>query len=158
MLTLLVQEVGELLSARQLMLTTAESCTGGGVAEAITAIPGSSQWFDRGFVIYSNLAKKEILGVSEKTLQNFGAVSEQTAQVMAEGALQNSHAQVALATTGIAGPDGGSVAKPVGTVCFARAFSELETQTNTQLFPGDRAAIREQAVMFALQQLLLQLK
>ena len=158
MLTRLAQQVGEVLLTQQAMLATAESCTGGGVAEAMTAISGSSQWFDRGFVTYSNTAKQEMLGIAEKTLQNFGAVSEQIAKEMAEGALQNSHAQVALSTTGIAGPDGGSVAKPVGTVCFAWAFSDIETQTTTQLFSGDRAVIREQAVVFALQQLLIQLK
>src|ERR1035437_4219013 len=118
-LTTLATLVGAKLRAKGLMLTTAESCTGGWVAQAVTAIAGSSAWFERGFVTYSDAAKQEMLGVSARTLAAHGAVSEQTARKMAIGALAHSHAQVALAITGIAGPDGGSAEKPVGTVCFA---------------------------------------
>src|SRR5512141_3179299 len=111
--------VGARLRAKGLMLTTAESCTGGWVAQAVTAIAGSSDWFERGFVTYSDAAKQEMLGVSAATLAAHGAVSEQTAREMAAGAIAHSRAQVALAITGIAGPSGGSPQKPVGMVCFA---------------------------------------
>src|SRR5258708_6846429 len=115
-ITILAERVGQLLKAHKLMLTTAESCTGGQIAEAITQIAGSSQWFDRGFVTYSNAAKQEMLGVKKITLEQAGAVSAETAAEMAEGALRHSHAQISIAVTGIAGPTGGSVDKPVGTV------------------------------------------
>ena len=157
MLVEVTEQLASALLAQGKMLTTAESCTGGWVAEAITAISGSSQWFERGFITYSNLAKVEMLGVSQESLAKFGAVSEQTAKEMAEGALQNSHAQVAIATTGIAGPIGGTTVKPVGTIWFAWAFVGAETKTVKQLFKGDRQAIRKKAVAFALQTLLQQL-
>ncbi len=157
MLEDIAAQVGTVLLAKRKKLVTAESCTGGGLAAAITAIAGSSQWFERGFITYSNIAKIEMLGVMEKNLENFGAISKQTARQMAEGALQRSQAQVAIATTGIAGPGGGSDLKPVGMVCFAWAFSGNETKTTTQYFEGDRQAIRQQAIIFALETLLKKL-
>jgi nicotinamide-nucleotide amidase len=143
-------ELGALLKARNHSLSLAESCTGGMVATAITSIAGSSAWFDRGFVTYSNAAKIDMLGVSENTLNTFGAVSEQTAAEMALGALKNSCAQISGSITGIAGPDGGSPEKPVGTVCFAWTGSDSPLATDTQLFHGDRQSIREQAAMHML--------
>lgn len=151
--TALARTIGKLLIQKHLLLTTAESCTGGMVAEVITSIPGSSSWFERGFVTYSNQAKQEMLGVRQSTLEKFGAVSAETAQEMAEGALRHSHAQISIAVTGIAGPDGGSAEKPVGTVWFALAGKNLTTKTVQQLFHGDRQTIREQATEFGLQQL-----
>ena len=115
----LAEAVGRALSARGYKLVTAESCTGGWLAQAITAVPGSSGWFERGFVVYSNASKCEVLGVRAETLARFGAVSIETAAEMAEGALQASHADVSVAITGIAGPAGGDADKPVGTVCLA---------------------------------------
>src|SRR5262245_50128834 len=112
----LAQDLAVVLRQHRLMLTTAESCTGGGIAAAVTAVAGSSAWFERGFVTYSNAAKREMLGVQEATLQAHGAVSEPVVREMAAGALQHSTAQVAVAVSGIAGPDGGTPAKPVGTV------------------------------------------
>src|SRR6267378_6142195 len=117
----LARRVGARLKNRNLKLATAESCTGGWIAQAVTSVSGSSEWFDRGFVTYSNDAKKELLGVRARTLSRHGAVSEETAREMASGALARSRAQVALAVTGIAGPGGGTRKKPVGLVCFAWA-------------------------------------
>lgn len=134
-------------------LAVAESCTGGLVAAAATALPGSSQWFERGFVTYSNEAKISLLNVDANTLERHGAVSEATAKQMAEGALANSEADVAIATTGIAGPDGGTDDKPVGTVCFAWACRNHSTSTITQHFIGDRQSVREQATQYVLQAL-----
>ena len=151
---LLLREVVHALKRQGLMLATAESCTGGWVAQVITSVAGSSEWFERGFVAYTNLAKREMLGVSTTTLSRYGAVSEQTARAMAEGALTHSHAQVALAITGIAGPSGGTPEKPVGTVCFAWAVKKRETISRKQVFSGDREAVRRQAVVKALQGLL----
>jgi nicotinamide-nucleotide amidase len=150
----LARSCGEALKRRGSVLASAESCTGGWVAAAVTAIAGSSEWFDRGFVTYSNAAKQDMLGVGPQTLECFGAVSEQTAREMAEGALAHSAANVALAITGIAGPTGGSAAKPVGTVCFAWAIVGQETRTATRHFAGDRTAVRRQSVEFALRTLL----
>ena len=133
------------------MLTTAESCTGGWVAQAVTAVAGSSDWFERGFVTYSDAAKQEMLGVSARTLAAHGAVSEQTAREMAIGALAHSRAQVALAITGIAGPGGGSPEKPVGMVCFAWAATGDKISAQTRQFEGDRESVREQSVIAALQ-------
>jgi nicotinamide-nucleotide amidase len=147
-------QVGECLRQRGLMLAAAESCTGGWLAQAVTAIPGSSQWFERGFVTYSNAAKVELLGVHPATLEQHGAVSEATVREMAEGALARSHAQVAVAVSGIAGPGGGSLEKPVGTVCLAWAGSGMETRTQCLLFMGNREAVRRQAVDAVLQGLL----
>lgn len=149
--------VGHALSQRQWQLTCAESCTGGWVAEAITATAGSSAWFDRGFVTYSNAAKQEMLGVSAATLTQQGAVSEPTVREMAVGALAHSAAHVSLAISGIAGPGGGSPDKPVGIVCFAWCMKAGGAESETRCFPGDREAVRRQAVMHALAGLLTRL-
>jgi len=150
----LAGEAGRELKKLGLMLATAESCTGGWVAQMITSIAGSSEWFERGFVSYTNLAKREMLGVKTAILARYGAVSERTARAMAEGALTHSHAQVALAITGIAGPTGGTLEKPVGTVCFAWTGKKRKIRSAKYQFSGDRAAIRRQAVVTALQGLL----
>jgi nicotinamide-nucleotide amidase len=131
-------------------LATAESCTGGWVAKICTDLAGSSAWFERGFVTYSNDSKQELLGVSAETLDRYGAVSEQVVQEMAAGVLQNSHAQWALAISGLAGPGGGSREKPVGTVCFAWAGPDGWTMSRRYCFDGDREAVRRQAVATAL--------
>lgn len=136
------------------MLAAAESCTGGWVAQALTAVAGSSAWFERGFVTYSNAAKEEMLGVRRETLERHGAVSEETAREMALGALARSHASVALAITGIAGPSGGTAQKPVGTVCFAWAGAKLQACAETRHFAGDREAVRRQSVEHSLKRLL----
>lgn len=149
----IVLQLRELLKQHQWKLVTAESCTGGGVSEVITSVPGSSEWFDRGFVTYSNQAKIEMLGISPQTLEQFGAVSEQTAREMAEGALNRSDAQVSLAVTGIAGPDGGTPDKPVGTVWFAWAADEIPTSAELQHFDGDRDEVRIQSKNYVLNQL-----
>jgi nicotinamide-nucleotide amidase len=150
----LAADCGAALKRRQSVLASAESCTGGWVAATITAISGSSEWFDRGFVTYSDAAKQEMLGVSPDTLARFGAVSEQTAREMAEGALARSRADVAVSITGIAGPTGGSAAKPVGTVCFAWALADRNVRTTTRHFDGDRIEVRRESVLFALRTLL----
>lgn len=150
--------VGAQLKARGLLLATSESCTGGWVAQAITAVSGSSGWFERGFVTYSNAAKEEMLGVRAETLAAHGAVSEQTAREMAAGALRRSQAQVAVAITGVAGPAGGTPEKPVGTVCFAWARSGSEPQSDTRRFDGDRESVRRQSVIAALQGVLERLQ
>ncbi len=136
-------------------LITAESCTGGGLAYAITRIAGSSAWFDRGWVTYSNHSKEELLGVSPLTLTTFGSVSAQTAQEMAEGALARSQAHVSIAVTGIAGPEGGTLEKPVGTVWIACATHRAATQITHHLFTGERAEVREKSIETALQILLM---
>ena len=145
----LARKVGDALKARGRRLVTAESCTGGWVAMALTAIAGSSDWFERGYVTYSNEAKQEALGVSADTLRRHGAVSEETAREMAAGALARSHGQVALAITGVAGPTGGSADKPVGTVCFAWADGS-KILSETRRFEGDRESVRRQSVVHAL--------
>jgi nicotinamide-nucleotide amidase len=147
----LARQVGETLFAKRLKLVTAESCTGGWTAKVLTDIAGSSTWFERGFVTYSNESKRESLGVHAATLESFGAVSERTAGEMAAGALAHSRADVALAITGIAGPGGGSPDKPVGTVWFGWARRGDAAQVAQHQFSGDREAIRRQAVMTALQ-------
>ena len=147
----LARRVGEALAARGWRLATAESCTGGWIAEAVTAIGGSSAWFDRGFVTYSNEAKMDMLGVCAQTLAEHGAVSEATVCEMAEGALARSLADVAVAVSGVAGPTGGTPAKPVGMVCFGWALADGRTRTVTRRFDGDRASVRWQAALFALQ-------
>lgn len=136
------------------MLVTAESCTGGWVGQAVTAVPGSSAWYERGYITYSNAAKREMLGVQQATLDQYGAVSSQTAQEMAIGALNRSHAQISVSITGIAGPDGGTAEKPVGMVCFAWAAQDVLVQQETRYFTGDREAVRRQAVATALQGIL----
>lgn len=146
----LAEQVGHALKARELMLAAAESCTGGGIGEAVTMVPGSSAWFERGFITYTNTAKREMLGVKSETLDTDGAVSEQTVKEMVAGALANSHAQVAVAVSGVAGPAGGTPAKPVGTVWLAWALNDCAPITETWRFPGDRAAVRRQTVERAL--------
>jgi len=146
--------VGEILLEQKLMLACAESCTGGWVSEVVTATAGSSQWFERGFVTYSNAAKQELLGVKADTLRQDGAVSEAVVREMAAGALRRSHAQVALAISGIAGPGGGSPGKPVGTVCFAWVLHGGEPVAETRCIAGDREAVRMKSVAHALQGLL----
>ncbi len=150
----LAREVGHALKQHGLMLVTAESCTGGWVAQVVTSVAGSSEWFDRGLITYTNVSKRELLGVKTATLARFGAVSEQAARDMVEGALKHSHAQVALVVTGIAGPSGGTPEKPVGTVCFAWAGKKRETKTAKRRFDGDRETVRRQSVATALQGLL----
>lgn len=146
----LAAEVGRALQHHGVMLATAESCTGGWVAQVLTAIAGSSQWFERGFVTYTNIAKQEMLGVQAETLQRYGAVSEPTVHEMAEGALRHSHAQISVAVSGIAGPGGATADKSVGTVCLAWAGFGHVTRVSTMHFPGDREAVRRAAVMAAL--------
>ncbi len=147
----LLRQLASQLTQQQKMLTTAESCTGGGVACTLTAMPGSSVWFERGFVTYSDLAKQEQLGVTAELLARFGAVSEQVAAAMALGALQHSRADFSVATTGIAGPDGGTPAKPVGTVCFGWARRGAAARTARRAFNGDRQQVRERSILTALQ-------
>jgi nicotinamide-nucleotide amidase len=150
----LARRVGEALLARDWMLATAESCTGGGIAVALTDIAGSSQWFERGFVTYSNRAKQDMLRVRAETLIEFGAVSEATVREMAKGALVCSEAQVAVAVSGIAGPGGGTQDKPVGTVCLAWVATDGASAVRTEHFSGDRAEVRAKTVQCALQGLL----
>jgi nicotinamide-nucleotide amidase len=154
----LATALGEGLKAKGRMLATAESCTGGWVAQAITAIAGSSDWFERGFVTYSNDAKQEMLGVTAETLERFGAVSEATVREMALGALAASRADVAVAVTGVAGPAGGTPAKPVGMVCFGWAFKGGSADTTTRNFSGDRESVRRQSVAVSLEGLLERLE
>ncbi|HFD11459.1 MAG TPA: CinA family protein [Crenotrichaceae bacterium] len=149
----LAAAVGKLMLARQHKVVTAESCTGGLVSALITEIAGSSEWFDRGFVTYSNLSKHQMLNISTQDLLKHGAVSQQIAAMMAEQALVNCHANAAVSITGIAGPGGGSDAKPVGSVWFGWRFSDHEgqhTHTEYQHFSGSRNSIRMQSVRFAL--------
>jgi len=136
------------------MLVTAESCTGGGLAYNITSIAGSSQWYERGFITYSNESKQQLLRVSTELLETYGAVSEAVATAMARGAIDNSQADFAVAITGIAGPDGGTDGKPVGTVCLARSVRQGDTKSTQLVFGGDRKQIREQAILIALQGLI----
>ena len=150
----LAERAGRALEEKGLMLATAESCTGGWIAEAVTMVPGSSAWFDRGFVTYTNVAKSEMLGVRAETLEAHGAVSREVVNEMAEGALRASRAQVAVSVSGVAGPSGGSPQKPVGTVCFGWALQGAEPQTEMRHFPGDREAVRRQSVVHALEVLI----
>ena len=146
----LAQELGRKLKAANAVLVTAESCTGGWVAQVVTSVAGSSAWFDRGFVTYSNAAKQELLGVRPETLRRHGAVSEETAREMARGALERSQATVALSVTGVAGPGGGTPDKPVGMVCFAWA-RRGDVGSETRHFSGDRESVRRQSVVRALE-------
>jgi nicotinamide-nucleotide amidase len=150
----LASELGAKLSARRWMIATAESCTGGWIGQVLTAIPGSSDWYERGFITYANAAKQEMLGVPAATLEQHGAVSEETARAMATGALAHSHAQAALAITGIAGPGGGSQQKPVGTVCYGWALADGSVLSSTCRLGGDREEIRSRAVAAALRGLI----
>lgn len=143
-------QVGAILQDRRWRLVTAESCTGGWIAQAVTAIAGSSQWFDRGFVTYSNEAKCDLLGVQAATLQSYGAVSEEVVTEMARGALRNGVAQISVAVSGIAGPGGAVPNKPVGTVWFAWATREGALLTRCEIFSGSRSQVRAQAVAAAL--------
>lgn len=150
----LANKLGQLLLSHNQRCTVAESCTGGGLAAAITDITGSSQWFDRGFVTYSNESKQQMLGVPAKILLSQGAVSEAVVRAMAEGALAASTANLSVAISGIAGPDGGSLEKPVGTVWFAWARDAHPTQAQRYMLAGDRLTIRQQAVQIALEGLI----
>jgi nicotinamide-nucleotide amidase len=152
-----VEQLASLLVARGWSLATAESCTGGMIAAACTDLAGSSAWFERGFVTYSNAAKMELLGVPAPLIEQHGAVSEPVARAMAQGALTHSPARVSVAVTGVAGPTGGSAAKPVGTVWFGFAVDGQFT-TELQRFDGDRAAVRAAAVRHALDGLVLRLR
>ena len=147
-------ELGNVLTKKKFRIALAESCTGGLVCQHLTNIPGSSFWFDRGFVTYSNESKIELLKVSQDTLLKFGAVSKEVASEMALGALNESHAQIALSITGIAGPSGGSIEKPVGTVFFAIAYQNKIIFNASKVFPGSRENIRESSCLFALNQVL----
>jgi nicotinamide-nucleotide amidase len=146
----LASRVGVALGRRGWMLTTAESCTGGWIAQCVTEVAGSSAWFDRGFVTYSNAAKTEMLGVDPDLIEAHGAVSEAVARAMAAGALRHSRASVAVAVSGIAGPTGGSPEKPVGTVWLAWQRAGREAVARCERFEGDRRAVRQQAVIAAL--------
>lgn len=146
----LVKELSEVLTEKKLKIVTAESCTGGGIAQALTGIPGSSHFFERGFVTYSNQSKQEMLVVSTDALTRHGAVSMVVAKQMAEGAINHSRAQFSLAVTGIAGPGGGSEEKPVGTVWIAWAGENKKTVCNRFQFEGDRKAVRQQATVAAI--------
>ena len=150
----LATELGDRLKARDWMLATAESCTGGWVGQLVTAQPGSSSWYERGFITYANDAKIEMLGVPEATLAEHGAVSEETAMAMAAGALAHSHAQAALAISGIAGPSGGTREKPVGLVCYGWALADGTLMSSTCRLDGDRDEIRSRAVAAALRGLI----
>ena len=150
----LAEKLGAALKAKGLMLTTAESCTGGWIAQAVTAVPGSSEWFERGFVTYTNIAKQEMLGVAEATLIAHGAVSEPVVREMVVGALTHSHAHIALSVSGVAGPGGGTPAKPVGTVCFGWGVKGSGVGAVTLVLEGDREGVRRRAVAFALEKAL----
>jgi nicotinamide-nucleotide amidase len=147
----IAEEVGRLLAARRWSLATAESCTGGWIGQAITMVPGSSAWFDRGFVTYSNDAKQAMLGVRIETLSRFGAVSEETVREMALGALARTKADITVAVSGVAGPDGGTRDKPVGTVWIAWARRDAECVARRFVFSGDRDAVRRESVIVALE-------
>ena len=151
------QKLGFALAERGLKLALAESCTGGGLAEEITAVAGSSQWFDRGFVTYSNAAKIEMLGVKPETLEQYGAVSEQAAKEMALGAIYHSNADISLSITGIAGPGGGTKEKPVGIVWFGMAHRDGRCEARLGHFTSGRKHVRSSAICFALQWLLEEL-
>ena len=158
----IVTTLAEILQSKNWKMTVAESCTGGLVCANLTEIAGSSQWFERGYITYSNEAKMECLGVPSKLLETFGAVSEEVAKAMAEGAQINAGVNVAVSITGIAGPSGGSAEKPVGMVCFAwairNAAGENIVHTKTMLFDGDRHGIRKQACDYVLSELAKLLK
>jgi len=153
-LTELSQQLAKLLLQQQKQLAVAESCTGGWLAKCLTDIAGSSQWFERGFVTYSNAAKQEMIGVRAKTLLRDGAVSEAVVQEMALGALAHSHADISVAISGIAGPGGAVPGKAVGTVCFSWATKDHSHHQDTRHFEGDREAVRHQSVACALEGLL----
>jgi len=150
---LLGQQLGEILLRKKWMISTAESCTGGGLARAITAVPGASQWFGYGWVTYANQAKQKLLNVSAKTLEEYGAVSEEVVLEMATGAMKISGSNIAVAISGIAGPTGGTIEKPVGSIWYAFVSAQQKV-TKLQLFQGDREEIQSQAVETALEGIL----
>jgi nicotinamide-nucleotide amidase len=150
-ITGLSKELGERLKQKGMTMVTAESCTAGGIAYAITEITGSSAWFDRGFVTYSNSAKIQMLQVKQLTLEQYGAVSENVAMEMAEGALMNSHADLAISVTGITGPGGGTENKPVGMVYFACKNRDKDADSRIKKFTGGRAIVRQKAIKSALE-------
>jgi len=150
----LAHELGGMLLARGWMVATAESCTGGWVGQLLTAIPGSSAWYERGFITYANAAKQEMLGVPAEILETHGAVSEETASAMAAGALAHSHAQATLAISGIAGPGGGTPQKPVGLVCYGWALADGTRMSSTCRLDGNREEIRSRAVAAAMRGLI----
>ncbi len=154
---MLLEDIAQLAQRRSAVIATAESCTGGWVAQELTSIAGSSVWFDRGFVTYSNAAKEEMLGISAEIIKNHGAVSEQVVKAMAEGVLAKSSASISVSISGVAGPGGGSVEKPVGTVWFAWGEAGQETEVRKCCFDGDRESVRKQAVRVALQGILKKL-
>ena len=157
-LEMLAAAVAAELKAHGRMLATAESCTGGWIAKVCTDLPGSSTWFERGLVTYSNEAKTELVGVRASDIHRFGAVSEVVAAAMARGAVEYSRADVAVATSGIAGPDGGTPDKPVGTVCFGWAMPDDVVETEIHLLPGDRDEVRRATVAVAFEGLLQRLR
>lgn len=154
----LLVRLAALLDKRNWKMATAESCTGGWVAKCCTNLPGSSSWFDRGFVTYSNEAKQQMLGVAHDDLETHGAVSEQVAAQMAEGAKENAGVDVAVSTTGVAGPDGGTQDKPVGLVHFGWAIADQLASCDAVIFSGDRNAVRQQTVVHALEGLVSRLE
>jgi nicotinamide-nucleotide amidase len=153
----LATRVGRELKRRGLMMATAESCTGGWIGQAVTMVPGSSEWFERGFITYTYISKREMLGVKSASLGRHGAVSEQVVREMALGALRRSHAQLSVAVSGVAGPSGGTADKPVGTVCFAWARAPGKVVSETRRFRGDRDAVRRRTVEHALRRIIAML-
>ena len=147
----LAQRIGFLLSQKKLKLAIVESCTGGSLAKLVTDVPGASEWFDCGFITYSNESKIRSVNVPEELIAQNGAVSQKVALAMAKGGLDVTNADIVISTTGIAGPDGGSLEKPVGTVCFGFATKESYFSTDKQLFDGDRSKIREKSVIYSLE-------
>lgn len=154
----LAQETGAALMARSYTLVTAESCTGGWIGAAVTMVAGSSEWYERGYITYTNIAKCEMLAVSAQTLESYGAVSDQTVREMVVGALAASHAQVAVAVSGVAGPGGGTPTKPVGMVCLAWALKHGSVIAETRHFAGDRESVRRQTVERSLEGVLSLIK
>jgi len=152
------KKIGLILKKNKLTIATAESCTGGLLAAAITATPGSSSYFTQGYIVYSNQAKKEVLGVKNVTLKKYGAISKQVAKEMAKGVTKLSNVQISIGVTGIAGPTGATKNKPIGTVCFSWITPKLVIKTTTKHFKGNRNSIRMQSVNFALKILLNILK
>ena len=147
----LAQRIGFLLSQKKLKLAIVESCTGGSLAKLVTDVPGASEWFDCGFITYSNESKIRSVNVPEELIAQNGAVSQKVALAMAKGGLDVTNADIVISTTGIAGPDGGSLEKPVETVCFGFATKESYFSTDKQLFDGDRSKIREKSVIYSLE-------
>lgn len=146
-------QLGEKLMARNWQITSAESCTGGGIGYAITSAAGSSNWFQRGFITYSNPAKEKLVGVQKETLDSYGAVSQQVVQQMASGAIDAASANVSVAVSGVAGPGGGSKEKPVGLVWFGFVIGDIRFEEQ-QLFSGDRSTVREKTIVHALEKII----